>query len=483
MNDKTAEKSALGIILKHGKDAMIEAGDILSSRDFYDANHKKIFTVLKQMDSDDSISTFDIESFQLKAKQLGYADFVNDKKNIEYVSSLGHGNQSIANLAAFAAQVRKLSIVRDLRGRHLDAAKYLESVTGSESITDIIKETEAKTLDYLVGIETNNDISHISDGMDELIERILAKDKVEQIGLNTGFTLWDEAIGGGPRKGTISVIASRAKCGKSYMAMNMAHNIAAGGVPVLYLDTELTADYQQSRLNCIISACPIYHFEYGIFKHNEQQKKAVIEASEYLKSLPIHYQSIAGMNHAEAMISIRRWITKHVGFDEHGKAKDCAIVYDYFKLTSGSGLSKESPEYILLGLMLTDLHNFAVRYSVPIIGFVQLNRDGIDRDDAGVVAGSDRILWLCSSMSLLKNKDENDIAQGSTFKHGNKKLLVAETRHGSGLESADGYVNYININASLRPGVSREVACGRMTEGITLAQLSGQITPIQGKEE
>jgi hypothetical protein len=262
---------------------------------------------------------------------------------------------------------------------------------------------------------------------------------------------------------------ARPKTGKSFDALNTGLNVAKKKIPVLYLDTELTASYQKNRMVCINSGCPIWKFETGKFKHEKDLVKKVIDAGKELENTPFYYESISGMSHTEALALVRRWLVKHVGFNSEGKANDCLIIYDYMKLTSGASLTKVTPEYIVLGLMLTEMHNFAVKYDVPILGYVQLNRDGIDAEDTSVIAGSDRILWLCSSMSIFKNKDETDVDLGCGWDKGNKKLLVLETRHGSGL---DGHNNYINLHASLKPMVAREEACGLIREGFTYSQVA-----------
>jgi hypothetical protein len=112
--------------------------------------------------------------------------------------------------------------------------------------------------------------------------------------------------------------------------------------------------------------------------------------------------------------------------------------------------------------MITELHNFAVKYELPIISYVQLNRDGIDGEDTGIIAGSDRILWLCSSLSIFKNKDDTDVSLGCGWEHGNKKLLILATRQGSGLETEG---DYINLKASINPHIGKLEATGLIREG------------------
>ena len=93
-----------------------------------------------------------------------------------------------------------------------------------------------------------------------------------------------------------------------------------------------------------------------------------------------------------------------------GTAKDCVIVYDYLKLMDSQGISQDLKEYQVLGFMMTSLHNFAVRYKVPILGFIQLNRDGITKETTDTASGSDRIIWLCSNFSIFKRKSDEEIA-------------------------------------------------------------------------
>ena len=80
---------------------------------------------------------------------------------------------------------------------------------------------------------------------------------------------------------------------------------------------------------------------------------------------------------------------------------------------------------------MTALQNFGVRYAVPIISFTQLNRDGIDGESSGVVAGSDRITWFCISFSILKNKSREEIEEDGP-ELGNKKVVTIMSRYGPG---------------------------------------------------
>jgi replicative DNA helicase len=467
LNDPGSERALIGTIIKFGKDAFIEADGILESTDFSLPINKVIYSSVKNLCEDTACEKLDTESIKLKAKTLGFAEFFTSKKDIEYLELLESNSFDKDNIQLFALQIKKYSIVRDLYSRYNDAVKYLENITGNETLSDIIREAEGRIIDYISGVDNSNSLEQLSVNLEQYILELLEKEEVDQVGLPTGFPLFDEAIGGGLRRGTVTVKGARPKTGKSFDALNVGLNTAKINIPTLYLDSELTKLYQKNRMVCINSGCPLYSFETGKFKRDKALVQNVISASKEIENIPFFYESISGLSHTEILALVRRWIVKYVGFNEQGKANDCLVIYDYLKLTSGDSLTKVTPEYIVLGLMLTEMHNFSVKYDIPILAYVQLNREGIDGDDTSIVAGSDRILWLCSSLSVMRNKDDNDISMGCGFDKGNKRISVMETRHGSGLEFGD----YINIYASLRPNINKDQACGAMREGLLYSQV------------
>mgnify|MGYP003875370337 CR=1 FL=1 len=105
------------------------------------------------------------------------------------------------------------------------------------------------------------------------------------------------------------------------------------------------------------------------------------------------------------------------------------------------GMSQDLKEYQVLGFMMTELHNFATKYKVPIVAFIQLNRDGINKESTDTASGSDRIIWLCSNFTIFKRKSDEEIAEDGPI-HGNRKLVPLISRHGGGLDDND----YINCN-------------------------------------
>jgi hypothetical protein len=109
--------------------------------------------------------------------------------------------------------------------------------------------------------------------------------------------------------------------------------------------------------------------------------------------------------------------------------------------------------------MMTQLHNLATQYEIPIVAFVQLNRDGITKESTDTASGSDRIIWLCSNFTIFKRKSDEEIAEDGPT-NGNRKLVPIISRHGGGLDDND----YINCHM--------KGWCAKIAEGKTKLELT-----------
>ena len=150
-----------------------------------------------------------------------------------------------------------------------------------------------------------------------------------------------------------------------------------------------------------------------------------------------------GENTESILNVIKRWVLQEVGVDENGRTNECLVVYDYLKLMSSTSITNNIQEYQALGFQITNLHNLAVKYDFACLAFVQLNRDGITKESTDAVSGSDRLIWLCTSFSIFKEKSAEEVAEDGP-RAGNRKLVPIVSRHGPGMQ--DG--NYINLQMS-----------------------------------
>ena len=460
--DSSAERAVLSGITKYGEELYLDIADILQESSFTIDSNKLIFKCLKEICEKDQLKSIDLASIYSKAQELGFSHILHKKDEVKHLRAILDFPANRENIPKFAAKIRKLEIARLLYDQLESAKNKILDINGSEPISSILSIAEDTVFDFTSLInDSDNNPESISKDIDDYISN-LVENPIDQIGIPTGFPVYDQAIGGGLRKSTVNVIAARPKTGKTLLVDNMGWNISKHGIPVLNLDTEMTKEDHINRLLAMITETEINHIETGKFSKSQDKKTKIEKAVQELKNAQIYYKSIAGKPFEEQLALIRRWIVKDVGLDDNGYSKPCVIFYDYLKLMDTQGMSQDLKEYQVLGFMMTSLHNFATRYKVPIVAFVQLNRDGITKESTDTASGSDRIIWLCSNFTIFKRKSDEEIAEDGPTE-GNRKLIPIISRHGGGLDDND----YINCHM--------KGWCAKISEGRTKLEIANNI--------
>jgi len=459
LSDPSAERAILSGIYHYGSNVFFDVVDMLSEQTFTIESNQCIFKCLKHILDKDDNHKIDISSLYSAATEIGLSHFfdrTNEARHLQAVISL---NVDSSNIRKFAAKIRKLEITRLLRRQLGIAEDKLLEITGEESVAHILSIAEDAALDLSSLLSDNSEAPKmLGEGITEYL-KYLEENPVSQVGISTGLPAFDKAIGGGLRKGTVNVLGARSKTGKTVITDNMGIHIAGNiGIPVLNMDTEMTREDHIHRTLACMTETAINDIETGKFATSPDIRNKVYKAGEKLKTIRYHHRSIAGMPFEDQISIMRRWVIQEVGLHSDGTAKDCVIIYDYLKLMDTQGLANLQ-EYQLLGFMMTTLHNFAVRYKLPIIVLIQLNRDGINRESTDVASGSDRIIWLCSNFSIFKVKSNEEITLDGP-QNGNRKMVVLASRHGAGMEDGD-YINY-----------HFKGWCAKITEGKTKFELA-----------
>lgn len=448
------ERSVLSGILHNGPDCLLDIEEILSVKDFYWTHNQVIFKILQELVHGQNAKEFDIPSILGIAKTYSYQIFEKEEKAIDYIEALLTSNVSHENTLSLAASVRKLSIARYAVICLDKSRKDLLDTRGSENINDIIAKIE-KPVFQLTGdiISDKHTIQPICDDLLNTL-KTLAEEKKDLVGLSTGFPKWDLALGGGLRRGTVNILGARPKVGKSFFCLNVGKHVASNNVPVLYLDTELSHELQKYRFISLMSGVSLNRLETGRFANHDDEKKKIWQLRKPIKEMPLTHCSIAGQSIEIVTSIVRRWLSKYVGFNDKGKANPCLLVYDYVKLTNSSDIKDSMREYQLIGFLMTALHDFALQWGIPVLAAVQLNREGVKKEGGEFAAGSDRILWLCSTFSIMKDKTTKEKALDPPS-NGTKKLIVTDTRFGPGIPDGE-YLNIID-----------QLSCSQLIEGKT----------------
>lgn len=439
LSDPASEKAVLCALYRYGKDLYLDLCDIIHQPRTFTINHNQLlYSCMQYAYEKYEANTIDIALIHSAAKDLSLDHLLSQRECREHIEQVISFSIDSTNARTLAGKIRKLAIARTINEQLQIAQDKILGVSGNETASSIIGIAESSILDLnkLVsndGVGPKRFSQHVYDYIEDKINN-----PIEQVGVSTGFPIWDNAIGGGLRGGTLNVIGARMKGFKSGIALNIGKHVAKMGIPVLYMDTELAFKEQMPRLVASESGVDIGEIETGKFAKSLSKVKDVRDVSKKILDMPFDHEQISGVSFEEQISMMRRWLYKVPKITSSGKANKCVIIYDYIKLMEQTGLN-DIREYQLIGFLVTELHNFATKYDIPILAFVQLNRDGINNEDTAIVSQSDRILWFCSNFSIFKPKSEEEMVEDPT---GNYKLVPKALRHGPGIAFKD----YINVH-------------------------------------
>lgn len=440
LKDFAAERAVLAGFCQLGLDAALDL-DFIEPDHFTHEVNQAIFKCVKKNLTESSV--IDLSGLLSAANNLGFGNLVENKDEVEFLRSLFNFPIHKDNLVVHAGKLAKLKLGRDMMQTLNVCQSQIKSITGDEDIQDIISLVETPVLEATSSVYESGGTKPETLG-DEVLDYVehLAENKVEMIGISTGFPRYDKAIGGGLRRKCVDLVAARPKVGKSMFGDAVALHVAKNlNIPVLVLDTEMSKEDHYNRILANLSDVDMNEISTGKFADNDSIRERVTQAAEDLQDIPYHYISIAGQPFENILGIMRKWIHQEVGFDEDGRTNDCLVVYDYLKLMNSASINNSMQEFQVLGFQITQLHNFMVKHDCACLSFVQLNRDGITKESTDVVSGSDRLIWLCTSFTIFKLKSDEEMADDG-HEEGNRKLVPVVARHGGGLD--DG--NYINLS-------------------------------------
>lgn len=441
-SDVSSERAVLSSLFNYGRYAYDEVADIVMGPMFSDEKNQLIYRCFEYIFVDKDQTKADYPSLISAINDLNFQE-LNTTEEKEHLVSITRFPVEKDNIRTFAKKLKNVWIAKKAYETLQDTALKYKEITGSEPVNEIIGHMEDAVFSFTSTlIDEDDGPRRVFQSIRDRIE-FLGENPVDQIGISTGFPLYDQAIGGGLRRATVNVIGARPKTGKTMMAENIGIFIASeNNIPVLDLDTEMRLEDHQDRGLARISQVDINRIETGKFSKNKKDTEAINKAVPKYENIPYFHKNISGMNFQEQIAMMRRWINKEVGINPAtGKANDCVIIYDYLKLMDTEDMKSDNlAEFQMLGFMMTQLHNFAVKFDIPILTFIQLNRDGITKESSDSASGSDRIIWLCSNFTIYKHKSDEEIAADG-LTNGDRKLVPVLARHGEGLRTGE----YINV--------------------------------------
>lgn len=415
---------------------------ILSSECFINERCKfvydRFFNILKE---NIEINFF---SFENQCVKDGYSEYFTQykkelNKQFEWMKQC---KTTKKNTISFSKQLARRNYKHHTINSAKDLANKLEELPDDTESDKVRKEL----LDFLKNnqrVDRTDELELLGEGIGHYVDHLI-NGQVGEEGLDIGFPIFEDGSGG-IIPGTVTVVVARFKTGKSIMLMNAAINVAMQGIPVLYMDMEMSKPQIIRRCLSKLTGINTKDIRTKSFNLDKEKVDKINEAGKILSNLPIVWKKIGSCTADKYLSIANQFIASHVGYNEDNTAKKCLIIVDYIKLGSGD-LGGSEQEFKKLGDLATKVKDFAMDYQVPVITATQANRKSIDSPNGtDGVSGSDRILMYFDTAWMLRKKTDIEMAQDNKDfggYAGNRILSQMAVRDAEGWEDND----YISLN-------------------------------------
>ncbi len=357
-----AEQSVLGGLLLDNA-AFERIGDLLTERDFYRDDHRRIWrhvVGLIERGKPADVVTVDesIKSGEDRDRTGGLA----------YLGALAQNTPSAHNIRRYAEIVRERAIMRKLVevGAEISDAALNP---GGRDIGQILDEAESKVFQIAEagarGQQGFHDIQQLLTRVMERVEMLYQRDNPSDItGVPTGYRDLDERTSG-LQGGDLIIVAGRPSMGKTAFALNIAEHVAVENrLPVAVFSMEMSGTQLAMRMLGSIGHLDQHKLRTG--RLTDEDWNRLTNAVGKLHEAPIHIDESAALNALELRARARRL------HRQYGKLG--LIVIDYLQLMSAAGDTEEENRATQISAMSRSLKALAKELDVPVVALSQLNR-------------------------------------------------------------------------------------------------------------
>jgi replicative DNA helicase len=422
-----SERSILAILLKNQNKILDIESMGLAPEHFYIPGHKYIFMAIVYLfarkDTPTPLAIMEVLTDK-KAK-----DAVQELDGLEYLNIMLESDIHEDNLKIFCDKVLQAYTRRELYTICEDTMNFVKS-DESEILNqrELVGRLEERIIDFSTSTTSDKEVYKMGDNTENVLaDRAERPDVVP--GFETGWALFDRYTSGFMPDDLVVVVA-RAKTGKSVILLNWARKLSIDdGLPVLYIDTEMSSRNQEDRLLANISGVPFNEIISGMYvvdtEHGLAQDKiqALKKARELLNSSNFFHVFMPNFTSDKINSLVRKYKLQH---------NIQAVFFDYIKMPSSSqGSLKSMQEYQALGFVTTALKELAGSLGIPIITACQENREDAESTNKSVrnIGGSDKIVQFASKLMFLYKKTDEMIAREGT-PNGNLQLKILVQRNG-----------------------------------------------------
>jgi replicative DNA helicase len=335
-NNIEAEQAVIGSILV-SNDIFDEISTIISSINFYDPMHQKIYEA--------------IESLVYKgmlANPITLKNYFEDEKddlNVpEYLVKITKFSTSVRQAVEYSKIIYDMFVRREL-------IKISEQTIDSAKLNEL--DTNGQTI-----IENS--------------ERLLF-DLAEKGSFNSSLVKYDKL--GGLHQSDLIIIAGRPSMGKTSLATNIAFNAAqklqdsGKKSSIAFFSLEMSSEQLSTRI--ISEQARISSNDIRRGRISDEQFDKFLETSKNIAELPLYIDETPAISIA-AMSNRARRIKRLFGLD--------MIVVDYIQLMRGTTFNKDG-RVQEISQITQGLKAIAKELAVPVVALSQLSRQVEQRDD------------------------------------------------------------------------------------------------------
>ena len=367
-NNIEAEQAVIGSILV-SNDIFDEINTIISSINFYDPMHQKIFEAVESLIYKGMLAN----PITLK----NYFEDEKDDLNVpEYLVKITKFSTSVRQAIEYSKIIYDMFVRRELikiSEQTIDSAKLNDLDTNGQSI---IESSEKLLFDLAEKGSFNSSLVKFDEAMKQTIEMASAAYKNEEgiVGVPTGLRDLDDKLGG-LHQSDLIIIAGRPSMGKTALATNIAFHAAKKNSDdnkksvVAFFSLEMSSEQLSTRIISEQSRIKSNDIRRG--KITEEEMNRLIETSRNIHDLPLLIDETPAITISTLSNRARR-MKRLFGLD--------LIVVDYIQLMSAGGRRYDG-RVQEISEITQGLKALAKELGAPVVALSQLSRATEQRDD------------------------------------------------------------------------------------------------------
>jgi replicative DNA helicase len=367
-NNIEAEQAVIGSILV-SNDIFDEISTIISSINFYDPMHQRIFEAIESLIYKGMLAN----PITLK----NYFEDEKDDLNVpEYLVKITKFSTSVRQAVEYSKIIYDMFVRRELikiSEQTIDSAKLNELDTNGQTI---IENSERLLFDLAEKGSFNSSLVKFDEAMKQTIEMASAAYKNEEgiVGVPTGLRDLDDKLGG-LHQSDLIIIAGRPSMGKTSLATNIAFNAAqklqesGKKSSIAFFSLEMSSEQLSTRI--ISEQARISSNDIRRGRISDEQFDKFLETSKNIAELPLYIDETPAISIA-AMSNRARRIKRLFGLD--------MVVVDYIQLMRGTTYNKDG-RVQEISQITQGLKAIAKELGVPVVALSQLSRQVEQRDD------------------------------------------------------------------------------------------------------